>query len=233
MIAKAWRSASNVSPSPWRLLRVVFRFVEQLLQGRVDRFLSGAADPFVTDDSLAIEDIVRRRAGVPLRRDGSARNGSPGHLLLVHHLFEFFRLVAEDIDADQGERLLFHLLDERPLVGPTGASRQSVFRPEIEQHHLPAVVAQFEWLAVLILAINVLGLLADAKMADREKLRLGLLADRATPGHFDFAIFRLGLFQKSFDFLGPTVAPFSPQFLIVALAQKRLVPVRQLRPVLE
>ena len=152
--------------SPCRLLRVVYRFVEQLLQGRVDRFLSGAADPFVTDDSLAIEDVVRWRASVPLRRDGSARNGSPGHLLLVHHLFEFFRLVAEDIDADQGERLLFQLLDERPLVGPTGASRQSVFRPEIEQHHLPAVVAQFEWLAVLILAINVLGLLADAKMAD-------------------------------------------------------------------
>ena len=38
--------------------------MEQLLQGRVDHFLSGAADPFVTDDSLAIEDIVRRRAGV-------------------------------------------------------------------------------------------------------------------------------------------------------------------------
>ena len=59
------------------------------------------------------------------------------------------------------------------------------------------------------------------------------LADRGTPGHFDVAIFRLGLFQKSFDFLGPTVAPFSPQFLIVALAQERLVPVGQLRPVLE
>jgi hypothetical protein len=29
-------------------------------------------------------------------------------------------------------------------VGPTGASRQSVFRPEIEQHHPPAVVAQFK-----------------------------------------------------------------------------------------
>ena len=34
------------------LLRVFFRLVDQLLQGRVDRFLSGAADPFVTDDSL-------------------------------------------------------------------------------------------------------------------------------------------------------------------------------------
>src|SRR5262249_30810304 len=125
------------------------------------------------------------------------------------------------------------VLDERPLVGPAGASRQSVFRPEIEQDHLPAVVAQFERLIVLILAINVLGLLADAEVAYREKLRLGLLADRATPGHFDFAIFCLGLFQKSFDFLGPTVAPFTPQFLIVTLAQERLVPVGQLRPVLE
>src|SRR5262249_51933318 len=108
-----------------------------------------------------------------------------------------------------------------------------VFRPKIEQHHLPSIVAQFEWLAVLILAINVLGLLADAKMADREKFRLGLLSNWATPGHFDVAIFRLGLLQKSFDFLGPTVGPFSPQFLIVGLTQERLVPVDQLRPVLQ
>jgi hypothetical protein len=107
--------------------------------------------------------FIRWCAGVPSRRDRLTRDGSPGDFLLFHDLFEFLRLAVEDVHADQGKRLLFQLLDERPLVGPTGASRQSVFRPEIEQHHLPAEVAQFEWLAVLILAINVLGLLADAK----------------------------------------------------------------------
>ena len=142
--------------------------MDQLLQGHLDRFLPGAADPLVTDDPLDIDDVVRRRAGVPPRRDRLARNGSPGHLLLLHHLFELFRLVADDVDADQGKRLLFQVLDERPLVGPTGASSQSVFRPEIEQHHLPAVVAQFQLLAVLIFTIDVRGFLADGEVAHLE-----------------------------------------------------------------
>src|SRR6516165_6537362 len=78
-------------PSPCRLLRVVYRFVEQLLQGRVDRFLSRAADPFVTDGSLAIEDIVRWRAGIPSSGDRLTRDGSPGDFLLLHDLFELLR----------------------------------------------------------------------------------------------------------------------------------------------
>src|SRR5262245_60665027 len=63
------RHAGRRSAFMCLLFRAFFRLVDQLLQGRVDRFLSGAADPFVTDDSLAIEDIVGRRAGVPSRRD--------------------------------------------------------------------------------------------------------------------------------------------------------------------
>ena len=162
-----WRPI-GLLPSPCRLLRVVYRFVEQLLQGRVDRFLSGAADAFVTDDSLTIEDIVRRRAGVPSRRDRLTRDGSPGDFLLFHDLFELLRLAVEDVHADQGKRLRLQILDERPLVGPTGPSIQSVFRPEIEQHHLPAVVAQFEWLVVLILGFDVLGFLADGEVVHLE-----------------------------------------------------------------
>src|SRR5262245_33128638 len=100
--AELGRSLAAVSgvrppPSPCRLLRVVFRFVEQLLQGRVDRLLSGAAEPFVTDDSLTIEDIVRRRAGAPSRRDRLTRDGSPGDFLLFHDLFELLRLAVEDV----------------------------------------------------------------------------------------------------------------------------------------
>ncbi len=165
-----WRGVlpQRLPVSPWGLLRVVFRLVDQLLQGPVDRFLPGAADPLVTDDPLDIDDIVRRRTGVPPGRDRLARDGSPGHLLLSHYLFELFRLMADDVDADQGKRLLFQVLDERPLVGPTGASSQSAFRPEVEQHHLPTVVAQFELLAVLIFTIDVLGFLADGEVAHLE-----------------------------------------------------------------
>src|SRR5262249_44686688 len=78
---------------------------------------------------------------------------------LFHYLFKLFRLVADDVDADQGKRLLFQVLDERPLVGPTGASSQSVFRPEVEQHDLPTVVAQLELLAVLIFTFDLRGFL--------------------------------------------------------------------------
>ena len=156
-------SYSNVLP-----LRVFFSLVDQLLQGHLDRILPGAADPLVTDDPLDIDDIVRRRTGVPPRRDRLARDGSPGHFLLFHDLFELFRHMADDVDADQDKRLLFQVLDERPLVGPTGASNQSVFRPEVEQHHLPTVVAQFELLAVLIFTIDVLGFLADGEVAHLE-----------------------------------------------------------------
>src|SRR5262249_19168817 len=117
-----WRGvlAPRLPVSPWRLLRVVFRVVDQLLQGPVDRLLPGAADPLVTDDPLDIDDIVRRRAGIPSRRDRSARNGAPRHLVLVHHRFELFRLVADYVDADQGKRFFPQVLHERPLVGPTG-----------------------------------------------------------------------------------------------------------------
>ena len=142
--------------------------MDQLLQGHLDRFLPGATDALVTDDPLAIDDIVRRRAGVPPRRDRLARDGSPGHLLLFHHFFELFRLVADDVNADQGKRLLFQIFDERPLVGPTGASGQSVFRPEVEQHHPPTVVAQFELLAVLIFTFDFRGFLADGEVAHFE-----------------------------------------------------------------
>jgi hypothetical protein len=42
------------------------------------------------------------------------------------------------------------VLDERPLVGPTGPSGESEIVPEVEQHDLAAVTAQLEMLAVLV-----------------------------------------------------------------------------------
>jgi hypothetical protein len=40
--------------------------------------------------------------------------------------------VSADVDADQGEGLVFQGLYERPLVGPLAPSSQSVFRPEVQ-----------------------------------------------------------------------------------------------------
>jgi hypothetical protein len=81
----------------------------------------------VADDTFVIEDVERRRAlEVPLAGDGAeaassvagVRERAPGQLLLVDRLFELVRLVLVGVDADEGKRLVFQLLDERPLVGP-------------------------------------------------------------------------------------------------------------------
>lgn len=89
-------------------------------------------------------------------------------MFLFHHLFKVFRLVADDVDTDQSKRLVFQVLDERPLVGPSGPSHESVFRPEVEQHDFPTVVAQFELLAVLIFAFDVGGFFADGEIVHFE-----------------------------------------------------------------
>ena len=132
----------------------------QLLQGRVDGLLAGAAHPLVPDYAPGIEDIKRRRVGqVPARRDGplagvsGVRERPPGQPLLRHHLFEVLAIAA-DVDADQGERLVFQSRDERPLVGPLAPSGESVFRPEVEQHHLAPVVAELEPRAVLVFSLD-------------------------------------------------------------------------------
>jgi hypothetical protein len=49
--------------------------------------------------------------------------------------------------------------------------------PEIEHHHLAAVVARLESLALLVLSLDLLGRIADEEMADRVQLRAGLLND--------------------------------------------------------
>src|SRR5262249_23597183 len=159
--------------SPWRPLLFPLRFLDQPVQGGIDGLRAGTADPLVPDHALGIDHVKGRRAGqVPLGRDGTlaqlarVRKGSPGQLLLFHRLLELLDVVAVDVDADQGEGLVFQLLDERPLVGPLGPSGESLLMPEVEQHHLAPVVAELEALAVLILAFDLRGLLADAQVAD-------------------------------------------------------------------
>ena len=56
-------------------------------------------------------------------------------------------------------------------MGPLGPSGQSVFRPEVEQHHLAPVVAELEPHAVLVLTLDVRRHLADRQVADAEELR--------------------------------------------------------------
>src|SRR5262249_37977817 len=72
---------------------------------------------------------------------------------------------AADVHAEKREGLVTQVHYERPLVGPLGPSRQSHIAPEIEQHHLPAIVAQLEALAVLILALDVRGFSADTQVS--------------------------------------------------------------------
>ena len=95
------------------------------------------------------------------------RERPPGEVLLLDNVLQILAIAA-DVDADQDERPILQGLYERPLVRPLAPSSQSVFGPEVEQHDFPAVVAQFELVAVLIFAIDVLGFLADGEVAHLE-----------------------------------------------------------------
>ena len=123
----------------------------------------------MTDHAPGIEDVVARRAGVPFGVDRILmRERPPVHFLLVHSILEVLGLELAHVDADQGERFVLQLRDERPLVGPTGPSGQSDVLPEIQEHDLAAVVAQFEANAVLIRSLDRGRLLADSEVANRE-----------------------------------------------------------------
>ncbi len=117
--------------------------MNQLLQGSVDRLLARLADPFTAYRAYVIDDVERWRGGeVPLTVDGTLIvKRPPVDFFLRHHFFEFIWIVDPGIDADQGEWFFFKIRYERPLVRPSGPSRQSVLAPEIEQQDLAAIVA--------------------------------------------------------------------------------------------
>src|SRR5262249_39707059 len=108
------------------LLVVPFRFLDELVQRLIDGLLAGTAEPAVADHALVIQHEQRRGAlEVPGAADNSQplavrRVGkrAPVELLLIHHVLELLGIVTVGVDADQGKGLLFHRLDERPLVGP-------------------------------------------------------------------------------------------------------------------
>lgn len=170
-------SASNAGRVPltfWLvsdlgILRLVgFDRSNQCLKSVVDRLCTGIAHPLVPDDPRVIDDIVDRGARrVPLLRDGSlVCRRPPVQGFFRHDLLELHRVVSVQINANEREGLFFQLVHERPLVGPTGLSGQSVFRPEIEEHDLAAIVAEFESLTVLIVTFDLLGHGTHGQMAD-------------------------------------------------------------------
>lgn len=140
----------------------------QLVQCVVDGVFTGLADPFVPDHSFAIDDEKRWRGGhIPLSVEVSlVIERTPVDVVLDHRFFEFARIVDPGIDADRRERLIFQFRYERPLVCPGGPSGESEFAPEIEQHHLSTIVAEFEWRTVLVFANDVWSDLADAQISD-------------------------------------------------------------------
>src|SRR4029078_8046700 len=58
---------------------------------------------------------------------------------------------------------------------------------------LPTVAYKLAPPAVLVLALDVRGLVADAQVADREQLRVGLLRDRFAAGEFHLSVLLRGL----------------------------------------
>jgi hypothetical protein len=102
--------------------------LNEFLKRLIDDFLARAAEPLVADHTLVVDDEQSRRAfEVPIAADSPhaaavavsrVSEGTPGELLFVHNRLELVRLVAVGVDAEEDERLVFQVLDERPLVGP-------------------------------------------------------------------------------------------------------------------
>src|SRR5262249_5632242 len=144
---------------------------------------------------------------VPPRRDRPRARGArvhertPGESLLLHHFLELLRAAAAGVDPDEREGLVLQSLHERPLVGPLRPSRQSDMAPEVEQHHLAAIVPEPEALAVLVLAFDVRCLLADTQAANLEQCRPGPPRDGVAAGELHVAVLLRGLLEGGFDLL--------------------------------
>ena len=181
--------AAGVSDVVWLVagcglvLEQVLRW-EALSRGRpAGSVLGGAVRPLARK-LLAELEAQRGDSRVRIRRAGfgahsktaarqrvalrGARFERAGAGRLVHDRLELLRVGAVGVDADHGEGLVFELVDERPLVGPTGPSGHSDLLPEVEQHHLSAVVAQLEANIVLVDAFDIGRLLADGETAKSE-----------------------------------------------------------------
>lgn len=115
--------------------------------------------------TLVINNVESRsRRLVPLLGNSPLPgNGTPIDPLSLHHLLELDWIVMPAVDAEQGEGSVFQFFDERPLVGPTSPSRQSVLGPKIEEHDLAAIVTQFETHAILVKALRLWSQLADGQ----------------------------------------------------------------------
>ncbi len=138
--------------------------MHQFFQHRVDRLLADLAHPLAANRAFVIDNEHGRRGGaVPLTVDVAfVVERSPSDVLLRHYLFEFTGIMLPGVDADEGEWLVLEFCYERPLVRPGGPSDQSGFKPEVQQHHLAAIVTQFELRALLVFAFDVGRNLANA-----------------------------------------------------------------------
>src|SRR5262249_8655479 len=111
----------------------------------------------------------------------------PGEGLFFHERLEGCGVRVTEGGADDREGLARGLLEERALVGAQGPAGASGPVPEIKQHHLAAVVAQLEPLAVLVLALNLGGNLADGKVQEIVQSHLGLAPNRTADRYFHIA----------------------------------------------
>jgi hypothetical protein len=139
--ALVWHSTLNPPPPSigwWRL----FGLLDERLQSGVDRLLASLAHPFSSNRALVVDDVdCRCRGEVPFRIDRTlVIKRTPIEFFLVHDFLEFTRFMNPGIDADEGKRFIFERCYERPLVWPSGPSRQSEFAPKVEQYDFAAIV---------------------------------------------------------------------------------------------
>lgn len=111
----------------------------------------------VTDNTVVVDqEEVRPRLDLPRLVDGTAGTVpyvAPGEAILFLGRLQVFPCVV-GADAQQDEGLAFHRLEQRLLVRDQHHAWAAPTRPEVEQHHLALVIAETQWLAGRVGALN-------------------------------------------------------------------------------
>src|SRR5262249_41097537 len=109
----------------------------------------------------------------------------PRDLLPRDHLTQLLDLSVV-IDSHESKRLILEFFHERPLVWVHVPARVSPVSPEVEKHHLAAVIREPECRAVLVLSLDVGGNRAKIEMLESEY-------GRVYPCRFCILVAKLGL----------------------------------------
>jgi len=102
-------------------------------------------------------------------RTAAIPEGSPGDIFVLERLLESVAILIT-VDPEQGEGLICKTFYERPLVWVHGPAGRSPVAPEVEHDDLSAIVTQFKFDSVNIMAKNLWCRFTDTEISNFKQL---------------------------------------------------------------